>query len=123
MSNLAAWLVDVFSLLSRKIAAPPGAPSETPKFDAGFAIQPWTIVVASTPARVLACATDPPGRAEPTPGPVLNVPAPSLQALLTGDAVINPAVPTRLTNTKSVALDTCAAVVPVGSVEKSNCNS
>jgi hypothetical protein len=51
------------------------------------------------------------------------VTADSVQAELTGDTVTDPAVFTRFTYRRSVALETCAAVVPEGSTERSNCSS
>jgi hypothetical protein len=54
---------------------------------------------------------------------VANVTLYSPQAAFTGCTLTNPAVSMRLQYSLNVARDTCAAVVPLGSVDKSNCIS
>jgi hypothetical protein len=109
-------------LLSNCTTAAPDV-SATPLFVAGAITHPCTSAVTSTATYAPAWLTETVCAAVPNKGSVANVTVDSPHAPFTGCKLTDPAVSTRLQYSRSVAREICAAVVPVGSVERSNCSS
>jgi hypothetical protein len=122
ISKVAAWLVFVFSLVSKlKDVAEVLATRARPLFTTTPLSQFFTAVVMSTETKVFAVAT---GMAETTElpnfGALALVMVSSFQAPFTIWTLNEPAVPTLLTYSLKAALAMLLPAVPVGRVEKSN---
>jgi hypothetical protein len=112
-------------LLSNCTAVPDPAvaASASPKFDAGLLTHPCTADVTSNvtnspaPVTVAVCTV------APSPGIVAYVTADSVHAPPTICTCTAPGTSARLQYTRSVALVICAAVVPAGSILRSNCTN
>jgi hypothetical protein len=109
-------------LLSNCTTAEP-ADSAIPLLLAGFAIQPCTIAVTSTATKSPAPLTWKTPAVLPTAGSVAYVTLYSPHALATGAKLTAPAVVTRFAYSRNTARETCDAVVPAGSSDRSNCSS
>jgi hypothetical protein len=121
MSRVAAWPVSSFSLLSSSRLAEPEE-SAKPKLVAGVAIQPCTSDVTSNVTYWPAAEAMKIPVAAPMAGMDASVTDDSLQAEVTDERVTDPAALTRFTKSVSVACEIWLAVVPAGSVLRSNCN-
>ena len=119
--NTGWWLVVVLSLLSKNKAVFDTPSTTKPKLDAGVFSHFTKLDVTSTDTNWLAPET----AAVPTwvadDGALELVTAPSLQAEAASETLIVPAVPSLFTHKTKLARATDVAVVPAGSVDKSNC--
>jgi hypothetical protein len=109
-------------LLSNCTMAVP-AVSAIPWFVAGAKIHPCTIAVTSTAMYVPAWLTENTCAALPSEGNVAYVTLYSPHAPPTGCTLTSPAVSIRLQYIRSVARETCPAVVPTGRFDRLNCNN
>jgi hypothetical protein len=109
-------------LLSNCTTAVP-AVSANPLFVAGEFTHPCTSIVTSTATYAPAWFTETTWAEFPRDGNVAYVTLYSPHASLTGCTLTSPPVSIRLQYSRSVARDTCVAVVPAGSVDRSNCSS
>jgi hypothetical protein len=122
MSSVAGWAVSSFSLLSSRRLAVSEA-SAKPKLVAVAVTQPCTSEVTSSVTYWPAAEAMKMPVVAPTEGAEEEVTEDSLQEEVAGESVTDPAVLTRLTKTVSVACEIWLAVVPAGTVLRSNCKN
>jgi hypothetical protein len=116
--------VVVLSLLSKAIFTFPSAGVMINPLLVVEVSQLWTAAVASTYRNVLVFETlIPLTTGVPSTGLLVPFTANSVQGPLANEMLMLPDAPTLFTKRTRVALETFAAVVPEGRVERSNCAS